>query len=270
LLNSMPNNCIFCIGEEHNHPMHHAAEFSLLKALASQNPQQLPVALGLEMFDGTQDHKKALTDFVFGSDSLEDLKRRTSWDQNWGWPIRHWAKLLNYAKANQIRIIGLNCPARVSDFVERNGIDGLLGKPRFPEVDLLDSVHRHRFLNERHSQILADGPSELRLSRAYQAQTLRDEWMAEQAAIYAQQMGGRLLCIMGRSHVAGRRGVPNRIHRRLGDKIGWAAPHTIILQGAEWQSKDCDLPTVHGRRLPDTDEADWVWYTEHNKGCVVH
>jgi len=131
--------------------MHHAAEFSLLKALSSHSSQHLPMALGLEMFDGTQDHKEALTDFVFGNDTLQDLARRTSWDQNWGWPIRHWAKLLNYAKANQMRIIGLNCPTKISNFVERKGIDGLLGKPRFPEVHLLDSVHRHRFFKERHS-----------------------------------------------------------------------------------------------------------------------
>jgi len=212
LLSSMPDNCIFCVGEEHNHPMHHVAEFSLLKAVVSQSPQHLPVALGLEMFDGTRDHKAALNDFVFGSDDLGDLKRRTSWDQNWGWPILHWAKLLNYAKANQMQIIGLNCPSRVSDFVERNGISGLLGKPRFPEVDLLDPTHRHRFLKERHSQTVAEAPSEQTLSRIYQAQTLRDEWMAEQAAVHAQEMGGRLVCIMGRKHVAGRRGVPNRIH----------------------------------------------------------
>jgi len=269
LLSMMPDNCTFCIGEEHNHPMHHAAEFRMLKALVSQSPPHLPLALGLEMFDGTRDHEAALHDFVFGSDDLADLKRRTSWDQNWGWPIRHWAKLLNYAKANKMQIIGLNCPTRVSDFVESNGIDGLLGKPRFPEVDLSDAMHRHRFFKERHGLIVAEAPSKQTLSRQYQAQTLREEWMAEQAAGYAKATGGRLLCIMGRNHVAGRRGVPNRIARRLGSEHGWAAPYTIILQGAEWQSKDCNLPTIRGHSLPGIDEADWVWYTEHNKGCTM-
>jgi uncharacterized iron-regulated protein len=217
------------------------------------------------MFEGPKDHSAALDDFVFGSDDIHDLKRRTDWDQEWGWPIWHWAKLLNYAKTNQIRIVGLNAPARVSEFIERRGIHGLLGRPRFPEVVLSDTAHLHRFLTEGPSRAAVSARSELELTRAYEAQTLREEWMASELAAHARTHGGRILSIMGRNHVAGRRGVPNRIHRRL-QSSGWAAPFTILLQGADWHPKDSALPKCGD--MPSIETADWLWYVEHKKGCL--
>merc|ERR1719382_1677185 len=108
----------------------------MLKALREQTESSVPVTLGMEMFYHTKDHRRALEDFVFGDDDLSDLKRKTEWSTMWGWPMRHYAKLLNYAKANRIRVVGLNAPELVSDFIKRKGIEGLLNKPRFPEVDL--------------------------------------------------------------------------------------------------------------------------------------
>jgi len=265
LLNTFPDNLIICMGEEHNHPRHHAAEFSMLKALRDNTPQHLPVSLGLEMFDGTQDHAAALDDFVFGSDSLSDLKRRTDWDETWGWRISHWAKLLSFAKANRMRVVGLNAPAKVSDFVERHGISGLLGRPRFPEVDLSDKAHWRRFLASRPGLAAARATTISELARAYEAQTLREEWMAQSIAAHAREAGGRILTIMGRNHVVERHGVPNRIQRRLGD---WPAPFTVLLQGAEWDPKDGSLPKCG--KFPDESHADWLWYMEHLKGCPTN
>jgi uncharacterized iron-regulated protein len=255
------------MGEEHNHPMHHRAEYRMLKALREHTPAHVPLALGLEMFEGTKDHSAALNDFVFGSDDLHDLKRRTNWNQTWGWPIWHWAKILNYAKSNQIRVVGMNAPAKVSDFIERNGIHGLLGRPRFPDVDLSDSVHLEQFVTEKPSSAAVLARSELEMAHAYEAQTLREEWMAQSLASHSRKHGGRILSIMGRNHVAGRRGVPNRIHRRL-QPLDWVAPFTILLQGAEWHPKDSALPKCAD--LPGTEKADWLWYVEHKKGCTLN
>merc|ERR1712107_714945 len=172
-------------------------------ALRAHTPQHIPIALGLEMFEGTKDHSAALDDFIFGSDDLHDLKWRTDWDKSWGWPIWHWAKLLNYAKANRIHLFGLNAPAIVSEFVEQNGIHGLLGRPKFPDVVLSDKAHLQQFLMEGPSRAAVLARSQLELTHAYEAQTLREEWMAQELASHARRHGGRILSIMGRNHVAG-------------------------------------------------------------------
>merc|ERR1719277_1761404 len=149
------------------------------------------------MFYNIKDHRQALEDFVFGTDTLQDLMRRTQWESTWGWPISNYAKLLNYAKAEGIRIVGLNAPERVSNFVKHNGIQGLLGKPKIPEMDLSNRNHLARFmagpLAEDHriagtvranqSAVLADLP--LDLKRIYEEQILREEWMAAAVAGHA-------------------------------------------------------------------------------------
>jgi uncharacterized iron-regulated protein len=219
------------------------------------------------MFFHGKDHRIALDDFVFGSDTVSDLARRTEWDQNWGWPIRQYAKLLNYAKSNGIRIFGLNAPSRVTTFVEKNGIKGLLGRPGFPEVDLSDSEHRARFTSRRLSAAAVMASSNRQMKHAYEAQTMREEWMAGAVASQAKEMGGRgrVLAITGRNHVAGRRGVPERIDRRLD---GWQSPLTVVMEDAQWDRQNRNSrPLV--KHLPGPEEADWIWYMEQKKGCPL-
>lgn len=264
LLRDLPNKHIVCVGEEHNHPEHHAAEVELLKAIhtISKNKES-PLTVGLEMFDHTKDHKQALTDFIFGNDTLQDLRRRTDWDRRWGWPFVQHAKFLNFAKRHRIPLFGCNAPQVMTKFVETRGLHGLLGRPGIPSVDLSNEAHRDRFVSGKQSYAATMATSEQELQFAYEAQALREEWMAASAVSHARDRGGIILLITGRNHVAGRAGVPDRLHKRL---HGWPKPSTVVMQGARWNTKQGPLPLVEN--LPGPEEADWVWYMEHKKGCV--
>lgn len=264
LLQHLPQKQVILLGEEHNHPIHSASELDLLKALHGLARESgVPLTLGLEMFDHTKDHKEALKEFIFGSMTLSELKRQTEMEKRWGWPIASKSKLMHFAKKHQITVFGCNAPLRVNRYIEEKGVDGLLGRPGMPQVDLSNMAHRERFFAERHSYSAAMARTEEELQHAYEAQAFREDWMASSVAAHAKEREGLLLVIAGRNHVAGRLGLPCRVRQRL---QGWADPLTVVMHGAEWNTKKRSLPMTD-REWPDYSEADWVWYVEHKKGC---
>jgi len=257
---------ILCIGEEHNNPMHHSAELRMLRAMRENTPKHVPVTLGLEMLERTPLHSAALDDFVFGNDTPEDLRRRTSWDSSWGWSFDYYKELLSYAKAAGIRIRGISIPGAVGDAVERIGIDRLRGHKNFPEVDLSNAEHRERYLSIRFGD-RAPTVDPAEAQRAYEAQTLKEEFMAETVAVNARDQGGKIMVIAGRDHIAGKRGVPDRIHRRL-RALNWGMPVTMALKGADWDtSGGRSIPLLE--KAPGQQEADWVWFMKRHEGCIM-
>ena len=61
-------------GEEHTHPLHHAMQYELIKAVNEIDDQ--PLMIGLEMC--WRQHQRALDAFVFGDGSFEMLAKRFS------------------------------------------------------------------------------------------------------------------------------------------------------------------------------------------------
>lgn len=140
------NNPVICVGEIHNDVVHHMAELEIVKVrrrpysasntfhhrvdfafcAARTNPvlshsgwwlqavhrkRGRNMALGMEMF--YRQHQSLLDDYVFGSGTLSSLKADTNWDKTWGHKLSHYAKILQYAKTHQIRVVGLNVPVPV-------------------------------------------------------------------------------------------------------------------------------------------------------------
>jgi len=264
LFNDLPAQGIVCVGEEHNHPLHHAAEVQILQSLREQTPQRTHLALGLEMFGQTNQHRSALNDFVFGKDTLDDLQRRTNWDNTWGWPMVNYAKLLTYAKDSRIEIVPLNCPVAISRSVRLMGAGGFTRLPDFPTTDLSNEAHRLHFV-ETYFGSKADKVPERLKQRVYETQTIREEFMAAAASRHLQDKGGRLMVVTGRSHIEGRFGVPDRIQRRFNEHGIDCSPTTLLMQSADWHETDHNGVSPDVRTFPGTDVADWVWYTERVK-----
>ena len=81
--------------------------------------------------------------------------------------------------------------------------------------------------------------------------------MSQSAADYIKKHPQTIVCVIaGLGHIVGRRGIPNRIKKRVrGDKD----PFVIVPQQVDW-SVETGLPDI------DTplsiEECDWAWYTE--------
>jgi uncharacterized iron-regulated protein len=264
LFNDLPAQGVVCVGEEHNHPLHHAAEVEMLQSLREQTPQSTHLALGLEMFGQTDEHRRALKDFVFGKDTLDDLQRRTNWNNTWGWPMVNYAKLLSYAKDSKIEIVPLNCPVAISRSVRILGAEGFTRLPSFPSTDLSNEAHRSHFVQTYFGNKADKVPERLK-QRAYETQTIREEFMAAAASSHLQDKGGRLMVVTGRSHIEGRFGVPDRIRRRFNEHGTDYSPTTLLMQSTDWHENDNNEVSPDIQTFPGTDVADWVWYTERVK-----
>ena len=277
---------VFFAGEEHTHRLHHAMQLELIKAVDGLDGA--PTLIGLEMCYRQQ--QPALDAFVFGSPErgggdIDLLRRRTSWESTWGYPIELYAAILSYAREHRLRLCGLNAPYQVVQEVSRVGLSGLRPELRqmLPDVDLTNSDHRRRFAEaigsvmpqiDRPLAAVAGGavagdamhgPMDSGdFERMYEAMTLWDEFMASSIAGYvrpepmmgAGPFGGkslgteRMVVLVGSAHVRGRVGIPDRFAKR--SKLA-----TFTMVPARWEA--AGRPAAE-ERLPPS-EADWVLYT---------
>ena len=263
---------IVAIGEVHSNPCHHKLEFDIIRTLANGGVDGSKLgAIALECF--YRQHQGALDSFIFDHKNVAILKRETDWDKNWGYDLNYYAKIFQFAAVNNIRLVGLNVPYQVASLVGRYGLDNLPAELRrlLPPVDLTVQKHRQQF----EDAILASGGSGTgahggmsaqsdAFDRMYQVQTLWDEYMAESAAMHVKKNPqDTLVVIAGVGHVAGRVGIPDRIHRRLGDSKVYGRmggnPFVVVPSGVNWNSES-GLPDVV--LPPSADDCDWTWFTE--------
>ena len=173
---------VFFAGEEHTHKLHHTVQLEMIKAVAALD--DAPTLIGLEMC--WRQHQPALDAFVFGDEAqgggdLEKLAQRTRWSVTWGYPIELYADVLAFARAERLRLCGLNTPYPVVQAVSKEGLDALrpelrqvtppipLDAIRFhldsfcpdlrqllPRVDLTNLEHRRRFAEAMGGSLDAD------------------------------------------------------------------------------------------------------------------
>lgn len=246
-------------GETHSNPMHHHMQLDIIRAANALSDQ--PLVIGLEMFWRQQQH--ILDDYVFGDDTVAELYSRTQWKSKWGYDFNQYAKIFQYAKANQVRLLGLNVPLRFMDLVMQYGLAELPEELQsfLPDMDFGNRAHRERFTNKMAVMSREHGGyfTEARLNRYYEAMVVWDEYMAETAADHLQaHPGDQMVVLAGSNHIEERNGLPDRLARRTG-----AQSFTVLPQSVPWE-RGSYLPAIE--RPLDHTSADWIWYTQLEVG----
>jgi len=255
ILKSMKDRTVLVMGEVHSNSFDHLLEFRLLSTLTGfYGPKH--IAVGLECF--YRQHQKALDNFIFDHGNMGVLKQETNWKDTWGYDLSQYAKIFNYAYKNQIRLIGLNIPLQVVDYVASYGLNDIPTslKTLLPAVDLGNTRHRERFsgamlMSGAHGNVLRT--NDAFFERLYEAQSLWDEYMAESAANFIiGNPNTKLMVIAGTGHVTGRVGIPDRIAKRVEGTV----PFVVVPYDVPWNedgSPVIDIP-------PTSEECDWAWY----------
>lgn len=112
ILKTMMEKDIVLFGEYHDNPIAHWLELELTKSLQAKKP----LILGAEMFE--TDNQTQVNDYLAGKinyKALDTLARL--------WPNfkTDYAPLLNFAKANKLKFIATNVPARYAKAVYKKG-----------------------------------------------------------------------------------------------------------------------------------------------------
>jgi uncharacterized iron-regulated protein len=253
LVKELAGRRVVLVGEVHSNPCHHHCEFEILRAIAKTVPAG-QIAIGLECF--YRQHQGALDRYVLEHGDIAELKRETDWQNTWGFDLNYYAKIFNFAKLNNIRLLGLNAPLDVVRFVGAHGLNALPANvlALLPKVDIENTAHRSQFekLLDDSGHFSIPPP---KMQTMYEAQCLWEDYMADSAYRFAHSNPRSvLLVVAGVGHIQGRLGIPNRLARRLDEPT-----FVVVPQQVDW-SGETGLPIID--EPLNAQDADWVWYTE--------
>jgi uncharacterized iron-regulated protein len=214
-----------CVGESHDNPHHHFAQYELTSELA-KHLEGRAFAIGFEMFQ--RPFQPALDRYERSGD-VQALLAESEFDERWGYAFAYYAPLLRTARQTGAELLALNAPRELTKAVARGGLAEL--PPSFaqqlPELNLEDAEHRAFFERAMGMKFTpAPGPavgpaghqhgdhSGMSLENLYAAQLVWDETMADTGARWLDaHPGGFLVVIAGAGHCH-ESAIPRRIEGR--------------------------------------------------------
>jgi len=228
------------VGETHDNPAAHRLELDVLKAMQARWPGE--VALGMEMFIPAQ--QEALDAWVRGELDEQAFLKQSAWYKVWSMDYDYYRELLDFARAEQIPVLGLNVGKELRRKVGRTPLKELDDETRaqLPEMDFSDPYQRALV-----EAIYGGHDAGKEAFEGFQRiQTLWDESMAENAAAYLRSMDGRgkrLVVVAGGNHVRFGFGIPRRLFRRIPLSYASVGVREIVIpEEKKRQQMDVTLP----------------------------
>jgi uncharacterized iron-regulated protein len=224
------------VGERHPSAAHHAAQLRVIQALHARTPD---LVIGMEMFD--RSYQPVLDRWSAGELDEAEFLRRTHWYANWKFDYALYRPILDYARANRLRVAALNLPFSIPPKIRVGGIDYLSDceKGFLPaRVDTSNAAHRE-FAQQVFRQ--HDFRSGARFEDFYLAQCVWEDVMADSVA---RRLGsGTMVVLAGNGHIQFKYGIPERAFARTG------APFRTVVLSAPGEET---APGI----------ADYVWAVE--------
>jgi uncharacterized iron-regulated protein len=213
LLDELSHFDVLCLGEAHDAARDHFAELSLVEGLTQRaRVSGRALGVGFEMFQFP--YGDALRAYARGRIDDATLRRRTHYDERWGFPYAYYQPVLAYGRAVGISLKALNATRELTHAVAQGGLDALTVHQRrqLPELDLDDSTHRARFDEAMSGH--PKGPG-MNLDNFYVAQVIWDETMADNATrwVSARAPSRQLVVLAGSAHCR-HEAIPARVERR--------------------------------------------------------
>lgn len=233
VINGLIDQSIIYLGETHDSSADHQIQLEILQELQKRRPN---LSIALEQFQ--RPYQRVLDDYQKGKLTEAQLVTNSEYETRWGFPWSLYEPLLKFAKTNNLPLIALNTPSEVTRKVSRQGLESLSFVdrrfiPPLSTIQVGPESYRDRIqkiYTEMHSakSIIPSNmsPSETdpsksqRFTRFFEAQVLWDETMADRIAQTVQQNPDRLIVVLvGQGHLFYHDGIPNRVARRLKNKL---------------------------------------------------
>jgi uncharacterized iron-regulated protein len=222
------------VGERHPSAADHRAQLRVIQALHARDKD---LAVGMEMFD--RSYQPVLNQWSAGGLDEAEFLRRTHWYANWRFDYALYRPILDYVKANRLRLVALNLPFNIPPKIRVGGTEHLSGyeKGFLPgRVDTSNAAHR-AFVQ----QVFRQHDFRSDFQDFYLAQCVWEDVMAESVA---RELGsGRMVVLAGNGHIQFTYGIPARVFSRNG-----APFRTVVL--------------VSPGEEPAAGIADYVWTVE--------
>ncbi len=208
------------VGEHHDSVADHRTELAIAQAIHARDRS---LAIGLEMLDARA--QDALDAYVGGAIDESTLLEQSAYAERWGFDYALLRPLMEWARAERVRVIALNVPREITRAVARGGLVALSAEQRASlpsELVLDDAAHRAMVLGalEGHPGMTAE-----QRERFYEAQVVWDESMGDAVAgaLAAEGAPRRIVVLAGAFHVMRGLGIPRTAARR------GARPFRVVL-----------------------------------------
>ena len=211
LLDRLAQADVVFVGEQHTDPATHALELTILEGLHKRAGARL--TLGMEMWE--RDVQPDLDSYLHGRTD-EAAFRKTA--RPWSNYQTDYRPLVEYAKANGIPVLASNVPQAVASAVGKRGLTALADIAAGQAAALVQAPHDGAWLRFRAVMEAMGGAhggtamDEATVARFYEAQTVRDETMAESITRRLEAApDGLVLHLNGQFHSDYGDGIPRRV-----------------------------------------------------------
>ena len=232
------------VAERHDNAKDHGVQFSVLRAMHRADPT---IAVGFEMFQTP--FQPSLDAWTRGELDENALRRRTEYDDRWGFDYSLVRPLLEYTRAHRIAAVALNAPREITRAVAEAGLGSLREAERalLPELDLLNAEHRAMVVPflQAHFEDGDSADAGAQLERLYTAQVIWDETMARSVADSLERGHAKTVAFAGRMHVARGLGIPSRAARRGATPFATVMPVDESELQEHVKTKSADYLWVH-------------------------
>ena len=200
---------VIYIGERHTSIEHHRIQLQIIRALSEQGKQ---ITVGMEMFDHT--YQQRLDKWTAGELQWADFLKQVHWYANWKFDDTLYQEILEFIKAQNIPLVGLNIPFHLPAKIAVGGLENLSKQDRnllSAHIDVTDSDHRN-YVEEIFKMHKMRGREDF--DNFYAAQCAWEDGMAQ--AIADNLSDSAFVVIAGNGHIVRKFGIPNRAFVRTG------------------------------------------------------
>ncbi len=205
---------VIYVGEMHTTMADHRLQLQIIRALFEKDPK---LAIGMEMFPATA--QKTLDDYVAGKLSEKEFLKQSGYFKVWGYDYRLYREILDFARHNQLPVVGLNIDKKIVSTVFKDGGTDTLSDeqksilPTDRDLDMAGYRERLHGVFTMHGSAVEAGRQ---FAGFIQSQSIWDETMAANAVSFLEaNPDHRLVVIAGNGHTDKKTAMPPRLYRRL-------------------------------------------------------
>lgn len=224
LMEKISTASVVYVGETHTSIEDHKVQLAVLKDLQKKGPC---VIMGMEMFPRSD--QPVLDRYINGEINEEQFLTEAQWEHAWGFPYKLYKGLIDFARENHIRVLGLNAPSSVVKEIARNGLNSLSAEDRAKvarDFHLNDPKNRARIKEDYQvhgKDFIKD------FETFFAAQLAWEETMAEAIAQQLRDSDGqcKIVVIVGKGHLTDGLGIPYLANMRVPHKYATVSPMPI-------------------------------------------
>jgi len=227
---------VIYVGEKHTAAAHHAVQLKIIKNLLLKYPDTV---VGMEMFDRT--YQPVLDRWSAGELDEQAFLEKVHWYANWKFDFSLYREILQFVKANHVKLAGLNLPVHLPSKIAVGGIASLSREDKKHLAEHVDTTNtRHREYVEKiflHHKLRGRE----NFDYFYAAQCAWEDTMAESVSRYEDH--AKIIVLAGNGHIIKKFGIPDRAFNRTRKPFKTVYPISV------------------GQKIR-LDVADYLWVTE--------